>query len=230
MLISPRLSVRRNPSKLTASMFSNNNLSEVFQSIQNGRPAPPSDYRYADVLAALRAAGVEGADTLSPDVDEVEPGSLLHRWIALLAIEEAEGYTQGPKGAAAIAAARAWVAEPNDKRQIASGRAGDATFTQQGATWTCVDGPAHEDASRVAMKAAHAVAYPTQAATYSAGAYTHSFLGAGGAVDPTGRPAYGRAAANANRSARNRFRVLATLAEEGLLPDPPASMLPNPRR
>ena len=99
MLISPRLSVRQNPSKLSASMITKNNLSEVFQSIQNGRPAPPSDYRYADVLAALREAGVEGVDTLSPNVrDEVEPGSLLHRWIALLAIEEAEGYTQGPKG------------------------------------------------------------------------------------------------------------------------------------
>ena len=231
MLISPRLSVRQNPSKLSASMITKNNLSEVFLSIQNGRPAPPSDYRYADVLAALREAGVEGVDTLSPNVrDEVEPGSLLHRWIALLAIEEAEGYTQGPKGAAAIAAARAWVAEPNDKRQIAAGRAGDDTFTQRGATWICVDGPAHADASMVAMNAAHAAAYPTDAATYSAAAYAHSSLGAEGGVDPLGRPAYGRAAANAEYSARNRFRVLATLAEEGLLPAPRTSMLPNPRR
>jgi hypothetical protein len=122
---------------------------------------------------------VAGCAVLAP-VEGLEQGSVLHRWIVLDAIESAESVPQETFGKAAIAAARAWVADPSEENRVAA-----------------------YNASYAASNASSAAAYAASYASYAAA-----------------NASYANASYAAASAARLRFRVLATMAQAGVLPNP----------
>ena len=79
-----------------------------------------------DTCVLWDALQVWCGDTMGPPVNEVVPGSVLHHWLVLDAIQSAESVPQGKEGRAAIEAARAWLADPCERtRRVAS----DAAYT-----------------------------------------------------------------------------------------------------
>ena len=146
-----------------------------------------------DTCVLWDALQVAGCEVLAPFVDEVEAGSALHRWIVLDAIESAESVPQGTEGKAAIEAARVWVADPSEENRVAAASASSVY--------------AASSAASAAYYSAASAASAAYAAAYSAyGAYAAFYAAS---------PAY-----SAAYSARLRFRVLATMAQAGVLPEP----------
>ncbi len=126
---------------------------------------------------------VAGCEKLASEVEGLEQGSVLHRWIVLDAIESAESVPQGAEDKATIEAARVWVANPSEENRVA------AAYAAAAASY----------AAACASNAAYAYAAVSNAA-YAA--------------------AYAAAYNTACNTARLRFRVLATMAQAGVLPNP----------
>ena len=184
-----------------------------------------------DTCVLWDALQVSCGDTMDPPVNEVVPGSVLHHWLVLDAIQSAESVPQGKEGRAAIEAARAWLADPCERtRRVAS----DAAYTAAEAANAAPDTAyAYANATYSAYAAAYAAANATDAAAYAA-AYAAYALAAHAsytaayadyvtanaahttniAVNATNIAIYARVAAQL------RFRVLATMATAGVLPAP----------
>ena len=147
---------------------------------------------------ALQAAGCE---VLASEVEDVvEAGSVLHRWVVLDAIQSAESVPQGVEGTAAIAALRAWVADPSDGNRAAVASTNDA-YAEAYTTYAAY---ADDDA----VSAYNAVAYAAFAvlddSAYSARIAAY----------------YAARIVAASAAADLRFRVLATMDQAGVLPEP----------
>ena len=156
-----------------------------------------------DTCVLWDAMQVAGCETLAPPVDEVEAGLALHRWIVQDAIGSAESVPQDEKGRAAIEAARVWVADPSEENRVASSAAYNAAYYSAAAAYAA--------ASNAAASAA-----PASYAAYAAAAYSAAYAAAYASA-----PSYASAAFAASyASARLRFRVLATMDQAGVLPEP----------
>ena len=136
---------------------------------------------------------VAGCEVLAPPVGRVETGSALHRWIVQDAIESAESVPQGTEGKAAIEAARTWVADPSEENRVAAA----ATSASYAASYAAY-------ASYTAASASYTAAYSDAYASYAS--YAAYFA------------AYSDA--SASYAAKLRFRVLTTMAQAGVLPEP----------
>ena len=149
-----------------------------------------------DTCVLWDALQIAGCEVLASEVDEVEAGSALHRWIVLDAIESAESVPQGTEGRAAIEAARTWVADPSEENRVAASAASSS---------------AHAAARAAAYAAAYNAPYYAAAAAYA------PYYAAAAAYYAATAPSY---ASYAAYSARLRFRVLATMAAANILPVP----------
>ena len=146
-----------------------------------------------DTCVLWDALQIAGCEVLASEVDEVEAGSALHRWIVLDAIQSAESVPQDEIGRAAIEAARTWVADPSEENRVAASAA-----------------------SSSAHAAARAAAY---AAAYNAAYYAASAARAAAAHAAASSAAASAAAASSAYAAKLRLRVLATMAQAGVLPN-----------
>jgi hypothetical protein len=147
------------------------------------------------------AMQVSCGDTLGPPVNEVVPGSVLHYWLVLDAIQSAESVTQGAEGRAAIETARAWLADPCARtRRAAADAARSATYGS-----------------------AYAAAYAT---TYEVDTTSADYVIDSAPADDMVYAAVAAYAAYAttpyDEAAKTqlRLRVLATMATAGVLPAP----------
>ena len=176
---------------IPTSLITRSTLDGVAQTYETGiLPTDP------DTCVLWDCMQVSGCEVLASEVDEVEAGSALHRWIVLDAIESAESVPQGVKGRAGIEAARKWVEEPSEENRVATSYA-----------YVSVPNAAPSAASAsasIAAEYAAASAAPASSAAY--GAYAAFYAAS---------PAY-----SAAYSARLRFRVLTTMAQAGVLPEP----------
>ncbi len=145
---------------------------------------------------------VSGCEVLAPEVEGLEQGSALHRWIVLDAIQSAESVPQETFGKAAIAAARAWVADPSEENREAAYNAADSAAASA----------SYAADSYAAAYASYAAAY------YAADSYATAYASYAAAYYAAAYAAYD-ASASAS-AARLRFRVLATMAQAGVLPEP----------
>ena len=146
----------------------------------------------------LQAAGCEALASEVEDV--VEADSALHRWIVLDAIESAESVPQGVEGTAAIAALRAWVADPSDGNRAAVASTNDAyaeAYTTYAAYADVDDVSAYNAVAYAAFAVLDDSAYSARIAAY----YAARIVAASAAADL-------------------RFRVLATMDQAGVLPEP----------
>ena len=143
---------------------------------------------------------VAGCEKLASEVEGLEQGSVLHRWIVLDAIQSAESVPQGVEGTAAIAALRAWVADPSDGNRVAVASTNDAyaeAYTTYAAYADVDDVSAYNAVAYAAFAVLDNSAYAASNAAY-----------------------YAARIADASVSAQLRFRVLATMAAAGVLPNP----------
>ncbi len=140
---------------------------------------------------------VAGCEVLAP-VEGLGQGSVLHRWIVLDAIESAESVPQETFGKAAIAAAIAWVADPSEENRVAAYNAASSSYASSSSSY-----------------AAASYAAASAAAYYADAAYAADFASYAAA-----NASYASAAAASAAAARLRFRVLATMAQAGVLPNP----------
>jgi len=169
------------------------------------------------------ALQVSCGDTLGPPVMSVVPGSVLHHWFVLDAIQSAESVPQGKEGRAAIEAARAWLADPCERTRRT---AADAAYTAVDAAAAPDTAHAYASATYSAYAAAYTAANATDSAAYAAAyaAYSlgiHASYTAAYAAYVTDDIAYANQnAAYARVAAQLRFRVLATMAKAGVLPAP----------
>jgi hypothetical protein len=146
----------------------------------------------------LQAAGCEALASEVEDV--VEADSVLHRWIVLDAIQSAESVPQGVEGTAAIAALRAWVTDPSDGNRVAVASTNDAVaeaYTTYASYADVDDVSAYNAVAYAAFAVLDNSAYAASNAAY-----------------------YAARIADASVSAQLRFRVLATMAQAGVLPNP----------
>ena len=151
-----------------------------------------------DTCVLWDALQIAGCEVLASEVDEVEAGSALHRWIVLDAIESAESVPQGTEGRAAIEAARTWVADPSEENRVAASAASSSAHAAARAAAYA----AAYNAPYYAAAAAYAPYYAASAAYYAASAASESIADA------------------AYSAAKLRFRVLTTMAQAGVLPEP----------
>ena len=151
-----------------------------------------------DTCVLWDALQIAGCEVLASEVDEVEAGSALHRWIVLDAIESAESVPQGTEGRAAIEAARTWVADPSEENRVAASAASSSAHAAARAAAYA----AAYNAPYYAAAAAYAPYYAAAAAYYAATAPSESIADA------------------AYSAAKLRFRVLTTMAQAGVLPEP----------
>lgn len=162
------------------------------------------------------AVQVSCGDTMGPPVMSVVPGSVLHHWLVLDAIQSAESVPQGAEGKAAIEAVRAWLADPCERTRIAASDAAHAANVAVNAT--------HGIASANAAYSAYAAAYAAAVTDTLSAAYAAYNLGVHAsyaAAYVTDDIAYAsQNAINARVAAQRRFRVLATMATAGVLPAP----------
>ena len=120
-----------------------------------------------DTCVLWDALQIAGCEVLASEVDEVEAGSALHRWIVLDAIESAESVPQGTEGRAAIEAARTWVADPSEENRVAASSASSSAHAAARAAAYAAAYNAPYYAAAAAYYAATAPSYATYAA-YSA--------------------------------------------------------------
>ena len=154
-----------------------------------------------DTCVLWDALQIAGCEVLASEVDEVEAGSALHRWIVLDAIESAESVPQGTEGRAAIEAARTWVADPSEENRVAASAASSSAHAAARAAAYAAASAAYY-APYSAAAAAYAPYYAAAAAYYAATAPSESIADA------------------AYSAAKLRFRVLTTMAQAGVLPEP----------
>ncbi len=150
---------------------------------------------------------VAGCAVLAP-VEGLGQGSALHRWIVLDAIESAESVPQETFGKAAIAAAIAWVADPSEENRVAAYNAASSSYAAASSSYAYA-------AYYAASASAAYYAASASAAYYADAAYAVAFASYAAANASYAAASYAAAAA-----ARLRFRVLATMAQAGVLPNP----------
>ena len=182
-----------------------------------------------DTCVLWDALQVWCGDTMDPPVNEVVPGSVLHHWLVLDAIQSAEIMPQGAEGRAAIEAARAWLADPCARTRSA---AADAAYVANVAANalvfdTILSGENVPQGRRAAIGSAYAAAYAT---TYEVDTTSADYVIDSAPADDAvyaavvaayATPCYDMEAAKT----RLRCRVLATMATAGMLPAPEV----NPR-
>jgi hypothetical protein len=155
---------------------------------------------------------VAGCEVLAPKVEGLEQGSALHRWIVLDAIQSAESVPQGAEDKAAIEAARVWVANPSEENRVAASSASYVAAAYYAAYNT----------ARAAAASYAAPAYAANSAAYAASA-AYPYAASNTAAANAAKAAYAAYAPYADASydaARLRFRVLTTMAQAGVLPEP----------
>ena len=145
-----------------------------------------------DTCVLWDALQVSGCEVLASEAEDVKQGSALHRWIVLDAIESAESVPQGTEGNAA----RTWVADPSEENRVA---AAAASFAAYAASYV---------AAYAASYAAYAAADSAAAAYYAASASDAAFASPYDAYSPY------------YAAAKLRLRVLETMAQAGVLPEP----------
>ena len=155
-----------------------------------------------DTCVLWDALQVSGCEVLVPTVGDVKQGSVLHRWIVQDAIQSAESVPQGTEGKAAIEAARVWVADPSEENRVAAQAAAQAAY----------DAYAAYNAAYAAYAAAQAAAQAVYDAAYAAQVAAYVAYNVYNAAQAAAYAAY--------NAARLRFRVLATMAQAGVLPNP----------
>ena len=184
-----------------------------------------------DTCVLWDAVQVSCGDTLIPPVMSVVPGSVLHHWLVLDAIQSAESVPQGKEGRAAIEAARAWLADPCERTRRA---AADAAYAAAEAANAAPDTAyAYANATYSAYAAAYTAANATDTAAYAAAyaayalaahaSYTAAYADyvTANATHTTKIAVYATNIAICARvAAQLRFRVLATMAAAGVLPAP----------
>ena len=176
---------------IPTSLITRSTLDGVAQIYQtNVLPVDPDTCVLWDCLQAA------GCEALAPEVEGLEQGSVLHRWIVLDAIESAESVPQGVEGKAAIEAARVWVANPSEENRVAVANAAYAYAYAAARASASAASAAYADYAAYAASASAASAAYADYAAYAASAYA------------------------ASNNARLRFRVLATMAQAGVLPNP----------
>ena len=173
------------------------------------------------------AMQVSCGDTMGPPVNEVVPGSMLHHWLVLDAIQSAESVPQGAEGRAAIEAARAWLADPCARTRSAAADAAYAANVAANALVldTILSGESVPQGRRAAIGSAYAAAYATtyEVDTTSAD-YVIDSAPADDAVYAAVVSAYATTCYDMEAAkTRLRFRVLATMATAGVLPAPEAA-------
>lgn len=153
---------------------------------------------------------VAGCEVLALEVKGLEQGSVLHRWIVLDAIESAETVPQGAEDKATIAATKAWVADPSEENREAAYYAAEAPILASSATSAIYATYATYAAAASSSSSAYG-SFPSasDAAAYASYAASASYAIADAAAYYAARNA-----------ARLRFRVLATMAQAGVLPNP----------
>ena len=151
-----------------------------------------------DTCVLWDALQVAGCEVLVPTVGDVKQGSALHRWIVLDAIQSAESVPQDEIGRAAIEAARTWVADPSEENRVAASAASSS---------------AHAAARAAAYAAAYNAPYYAAAAAYA------PYYAAAAAYYAATAPSYASYASPYD-AARLRLRVLSTMAQAGVLPEP----------
>jgi hypothetical protein len=122
------------------------------------------------------------------------------------AIESAESVPQETFGKAAIAAAIAWVADPSEENRVAAYNAASSSYAAASSSYAY--------AAYYAASAAASSSYASDA-YYADAAYAVAFASYAAANASYAAASYAAAAA-----ARLRFRVLATMAQAGVLPNP----------
>jgi len=182
-----------------------------------------------DTCVLWDATQVSCGDTMAPSVNEVVPGSVLHHWLVLDAIQSAESMPQGAEGRTAIEAARAWLADPCARTRSAAADAAYAANVAANALVldTIQSGESVPQGRRAAIGSAYAAAYATtyEVDTTSAD-YVIDSAPADDAVYAAVVAAYATTSYDMEAAkTRLRCRVLATMATAGVLPAPEV----NPR-
>ena len=191
---------------IPASLITRATLDGVAQIYESG--VLPTD---PDTCVLWDCMQVAGCEVLVPTVGDVKQGSALHRWIVLDAIQSAESVPQDEIGRAAIEAARTWVADPSEENRVAASAAADAAASF--AAYAAADDAAAYNAYAAARAAAYAAYNAAYYAASAAAAYS-----AYAAYSATA-PSYASYASPYD-AARLRLRVLSTMAQAGVLPEP----------
>lgn len=203
---------------ISARLITRATLDGVAQTYETG--VLPTD---PDASVLWDAVQVSCGDTMGPPVLSVVPGSVLHHWLVLDAIQSAESVPQGKEGRAAIEATRAWLADPCERtRRAASDAAHAANVAVTATTDIAYANAAYSAYAAAYSAAAHSAAAAASAASYAAynfaayASYTAAY-----AAYVTDDIAYANQnAAYARVAGQFRFRVLATMATAGVLPAP----------
>lgn len=202
---------------IPARLITRATLDGVAQTYETG--VLPTD---PDANVLWDAVQVSCGDTMGPPVMSVVPGSVLHHWLVLDAIQSAESVPQGAEGKAAIEAVRAWLADPCERTRRAASDAAHAANVAVGTRDIAYANAAYSAYAAAYSAAAHSAAAAASAASYAAynfaayASYTAAY-----AAYVTDDIAYANQnAAYARVAAQFRFRVLATMATAGVLPAP----------
>jgi hypothetical protein len=237
---------RRNPAKVPVQLLTRSTLDAVGKAFNTGKRVPESNRDAAVLRDFMIDTGIEA---IGPEGLDVKPGAHLTRWIVQEAIDAVELFPQRPDTRPALAAAKAWVADPSEANRARALAVGE----RFGNSYESI----HADAvAHSAHYAAFAAAYVDDVSSNGYSSSEMALMAIRNAVfaitfDSAGPNAYydqkhpnqqahmkaveavRQAASNAGaaavKAAELRFRVLAALDAVGALPEPPVQRN-NPRR
>jgi hypothetical protein len=222
VLFTARLNPRRNPAKVPAAMLTRSTLDALGKAFSTGMMVPDTNPDAAVLRDYMLDLGIE---TL-PDVPAMVPGSNLHRWSVLDAIQSAESVPLRAEAKTVTALARAWVDDPSRSNAKAAANAAESldpggTRLMQTAD-DLMDGAAAAPAWSAEAIIRGKFAFPPDDCPYRLSAFFASLVRSASKSAPRVWSKAGmRSADRSMEAASLRIRVLAALIEAGVLPEPP---------